>query len=474
MQLAIFAVISLVAGVVMVFRYIQLPAMLLGTGHYTVRVDLPAAGGLYPSGNVTFRGTEVGRVERVQLTQTGVTAVLSLKSGIKIPSDLDAQVHSQSAVGEQFVALLPRNSTAPPLKDGDVIPLSRTSVPPDINALLDATNRGLQAIPHDALRTAINESYTAVGSLGPDLARLIRGSTTLSIDAHANLDSLLTLIDQSKPVLDSQTKTADSVQGWAAHLAKISKQLQSSDAALQGVLRKGPGAADAARALFDQLRPTLPIVLANLTSLNRVAITYQPALEQLLVLFPQATASLQATNLANRNVKTPYNGAYLDFALNLNAPPPCVTGFLPPAQRRTPSDVDAPDRPAGDLYCRVPQDSPLDVRGARNLPCLTVRGKRAPTVKMCESSESYKPLNDGFAWKGDPNATLSGQGVPQLAPGASGPPPAPPPPIAAAAYDPITGTYVGPDGHTYTQASLAQDRPQNQTWQSMLLPPPGS
>jgi ABC-type transport system involved in resistance to organic solvents, permease component len=30
----------------------------------------------------------------------------------------------------------------------------------------------------------------------------------------------------------------------------------------------------------------------------------------------------------------------------------------------------------------------------------------------------YVPLNDGNNWKGDPNATLSGQDIPQLPPGA--------------------------------------------------------
>lgn len=32
---------------------------------------------------------------------------------------------------------------------------------------------------------------------------------------------------------------------------------------------------------------------------------------------------------------------------------------------------------AGDVYCRVPQDSPFNVRGARNIPCETKPGKRA-------------------------------------------------------------------------------------------------
>jgi phospholipid/cholesterol/gamma-HCH transport system substrate-binding protein len=95
-------------------------------------------------------------------------------------------------------------------------------------------------------------------------------------------------------------------------------------------------------------------------------------------------------------------------------------------------------------------------------------------VQMCESDENYVPLNDGYNWKGDPNATLSGQPVPQLPPG----PPAPAPssipaplPIPGAEYDPATGTYVGPDGHVYTQSDLGANGGKERTWQSMLLPP---
>ncbi len=72
----------------------------------------------------------MGRVTDVRLTDTGVDAVLSLQSDIKIPADLDAQVHSQTAVGELFVELLPRSGDGAPLKNGDVIPAGRTSVPP--------------------------------------------------------------------------------------------------------------------------------------------------------------------------------------------------------------------------------------------------------------------------------------------------------------------------------------------------------
>jgi phospholipid/cholesterol/gamma-HCH transport system substrate-binding protein len=359
-----------------------------------------------------------------------------------------------------------------------VIPLADTTVPPDVNRLLSQTNVGLQAIPHDNLKTVIDESYTAFGGLGPEIARIVKGSTAIAIDARNNLDPLTTLIDQSKPVLDSQTDTSEAVTQWASHLATITGELQQTDRSFAGVLDKGGPATSEARQLLDRLQPTLPILLANLVSLGKVAVTYHGGIEQLLVLLPQGTAIEDALHVPDRFTKGPAaSAAYLDFNLNLNLPPPCVTGFLPASQQRVPSFEDYPNRPAGDLYCRTPQDGPFNIRGAKNLPCETVPGKRAPTVRMCESDEQYVPLNDGFNWKGDPNATLSGQDIPAPAsaaspPSAAPPPQAPPPPIAAAQYDPATGSYVGPDGRVYTQADLA-DAGGPRTWQSMLTAPAG-
>ena len=114
----------------------------------------------------------------------------------------------------------------------------------------------------------------------------------------------------------------------------------------------------------------------------------------------------------------------------------------------------------------------MNVRGVRNIPCETKPGKRAPTVEMCESDEQYVPLNDGLNWKGDPNATLSGQGVPQYAPGldprlppprtgtASRPGAAVAPPVSVP-YDPATGDYIGPDGKRVHTGRFGASRQQD-------------
>lgn len=475
-QLAIFAVIALVAGAVMVFGYLQAPA-LVGVGRYTVTVELPRGGGLYPNGNVTYRGVEVGRVSSVSLTDTGAQAVMSLRTDQEIPSDVNAQVRSVSAVGEQYIALIPRGSGSAPLRDGDVIPRERTWLRPELDRILNATNSGLQAIPRDDLKTVIDESYIAFGGLGPELTRIIKGANALGQGAADNLDALTALVDNSAPVLNSQVDSGEAISAWARQVASVTDQLKTNDEAVAGLLTRGPGAADEARALIDRISPTLPVLLANLTTVGQVAVTYDNNIEQVLVLVPAGVAASQAVVVPNADIPGPARGVpWTTIApmVQFNLPPPCTTGFLPAAQRRTPDQLDFPDRPPGDLYCRIPQDSPFNVRGARNIPCETKPGKRAPTVAMCESDEEYVPLNDGFNWKGDVNATWTGQGVPQVfgeppPPGAA-PAPAQTPPIPVAGYDPATGVYIAPDGRLTTQSDLAATGPAT-SWQSMLLPP---
>jgi len=482
-QLAVLTVVTILSCGAMAFNFMKLPATLFGIGEYNVAVDLPESGGLYQTSVVTYRGTDVGQVKSIEVTATGVRAVLAMKSDIKVPADVQASVHSRSAIGEQYIELTPpqgKDSDAfRSLHAGDVIPVGRVDVPVDIGRLLDVTNRALQAIPRDNLRTVIDESNRAIGGLGPELSRIVDGSAALAIAGGRTVDPLATLIDQSPPVLNSQVQTSDSIATWANRTAAIMAQFQAQDAALRDLLTQGAAGLQEGHRLFDRVAPAVPVLMANLVSLGDIAVVYRHDIEQLLVLFPQGIAAMSAIIVPNSGTKQDYKGAYLDFNLNLNLPPPCTTGYLPPQQRRSPASVDAPDRPAADMYCRLPQDSELNVRGARNIPCETKPWKRAPTVELCESDEEYVPLNDGYNWKGDPNATYSGQGVPQYPPGqdprlppprGTAPPAPPPAPVAVATYDPASGEYVGPDGHRYTQSDLAH--PRAQSWQSLLVPPP--
>ncbi|MFZ2178920.1 MAG: MlaD family protein, partial [Rhodococcus sp. (in: high G+C Gram-positive bacteria)] len=223
-QLMIFSVLTVIAVTVMGVQYMQIPS-LVGIGRYELKVQLPATGGLYRTSNVTYRGVTVGKVEDLQPSPGGIEATLSMVGNVKIPADLDADVHSRSAIGEQYVDLVPRTSNDPYLEDGDTIPLERTSVPQDVGPLIDTVNRGLEAIPQQNLQTVIDESYYAFNGTGPVLQRLFDSAHLLARDSVATLAPMTQLITDAEPVLAASAASSESIRSWARSLNEVTSQL---------------------------------------------------------------------------------------------------------------------------------------------------------------------------------------------------------------------------------------------------------
>lgn len=407
-QLIIFTVASIVGVAIMLFAYIQIPT-LLGLGRLTVKLDLPATGGLYKFSNVTYRGLQVGKVTSIELTDTGAQATLSLDTSPKIPADLKAEVRSMSAVGEQYVELLPRNDKAPYLQDGSVIPVGNTSIPQAVGPMLDQVSKLVDSIPKDKLSQLLGETYQAFNGTGYDFGSLVDSGATITRDANGISDNTRALIDDARPFVGAQEMTTDSIRTWAQSLAGITEQVSNNDPQFRSILRDGPGFAQETSQLLQQIKPTLPVLLANMTTFGQIFLTYNKSVEQLLVLVPPFVAQIQTYAPTNNPTGLP-NG---DFSLGLGDPAACTVGFLPPSSWRNPADTSVIDTPDG-LYCKLPQDSPVAVRGARNYPCQEHPGKRAPTVELCNDPNGFQPLAQRQHVTGpypiDPN--LVAQGIP--------------------------------------------------------------
>ncbi|TVY03520.1 MCE family protein [Mycolicibacterium porcinum] len=407
-QLILFTVASVVGVAVMLFAYMQVPT-LLGIGRITVKMELPATGGLYQFSNVTYRGSQIGKVTSVELTEKGAEATLSLDRSPKVPADLAAEVRSMSAVGEQYVELLPRTNSGPYLDNGSVIALSNTKIPQQVGPMLDQLSALVDTIPKDKLSQLLDESYDAFNGTGYDFGSLLDSASTITRDSNAVSDQTRALIDDSKPFLDAQAQTTDSIKTWAASMAGITGQVAENDPEVRSLLRNGPGFAQETTKLLEQIKPTLPVLLANLTTFGQIAVTYNPSIEQLLVLLPPYVAQLQTYAPTNNTSGLPM----ADFSLGLGDPPTCTVGFLPPSAWRSPADTTVIDTP-DNIYCKLPQDSPIGVRGARNYPCMGHPGKRAPTVELCNDPKGFQPLAQRQHALGpyplDPN--LIAQGIP--------------------------------------------------------------
>ncbi|KUI05427.1 mammalian cell entry protein [Mycolicibacterium acapulense] len=512
-QLTLFSILTIVAIVVLGWYYLRVPSI-MGISQYELKAELPRSGGLYATANVTYRGTQIGKVTSVEPTQTGAIAVMSIDNRFKIPADATANVHSVSAIGEQYLDLVSTGNPGQYLSPGSTI--TDSTVPSEVGPALDAANRGLAVLPKEKIDTLLTETSQAVGGLGPALQRLVDSTTNIAQGFQQNLPQVNDIIENAAPILDSQVQSGDNIEQWSRNLNILAAQSAEQDAALRSGLQQAAPTLDQANAVFGGVQEALPQTLANLTIVIDMLKRYHKGVEQSLVLLPQGTAVAQAGTI--------FEGyGLLPLTLGgINHTPPCFTGFLPASEWRSPADTSMAPLPRG-TYCKIPQEYQGNVvRGARNYPCADIPGKRAATPMECRNNEPYVPLGTN-PWYGDPNQILScpapgarcdqgvnpGRGVIQApsvnsgmnpAPASDLPPPnssapvsdplsppgqgnvvcsgqqpnpcvytpAPGPPGSTAVYSPTSGQVVGPDGVRYNVSN--SNSTGDDGWKEMLAP----
>ena len=505
-QLVLFTILTFIALIALGWYYLRVPS-LMGIGQYKLYADLPRSGGLYATANVTYRGTTIGKVTDVYPTERGARAEMSIDSQFKIPADASANVHSVSAIGEQYLDLVSEGNPGQYLPDGTTI--TKSSVPSEVGPALDSANKGLAVLPKEKIDSLLTETSEAVGGLGPALQRLVDSTTAIASDFKDNLGPVNDIINNSTPILDSQVDSGDAISRWSANLNTITSQTAEQDQALRSGLQQAAPTADQLNAVFGGVREALPQTLANLAIVTDMLKRYNKGLEQALVILPQGATIAQAATIFDGE-------GLLHFGLSIGQPPPCLTGFVPASEWRAPADTSMAPLPSG-TYCKIPKDFQGNVvRGARNYPCADVPGKRAATPKECHSNEPYVPLGTN-PWYGDPNqivtcpapaarcdqpvkpgyvipapsinngqnplpadqlpGTPSPMSDPLTAPGqgsvsCSGQQPNPciytPASGPAAIYSPSSGEVVGPDGVRYSVTNSSN--PGDDGWKEMLAP----
>jgi phospholipid/cholesterol/gamma-HCH transport system substrate-binding protein len=373
-QLIVFSILALSAALVIVFVYAHIPTV-LGIGQMKLTAMFSDGAGIYTNGNVTARGVGIGKVTSVAITPQGVAVTMSIDASTKVGADARAEIHSVSAVGEQYVDLISDQPAGPYLQPGEVIPVSRTSVPEQIAPVLDKATNLLASIPNDGLQTFLDEGYKAFQNLGPDLRTLVDSSGSLIDAADQNYGQTAQLINTIGPLLDTQNVAADSVRAYFHNLADFTGVLRHGDGHLRGSIRAVHGAVDAVTDFLDDNENGVPILAHNLETVGQVLGVYRPGIEQILVEYPIADARMQiGLRGSPRGLR-----AGLAGVLSVGE---CTTGFKS-GDLRNANDLSDKDG-IPNTYCKVPHNDPRAVRGARNIPCLEGHvGMRAALIDEC-------------------------------------------------------------------------------------------
>lgn len=445
LQLLVFLLISAVGLSYTGIRYAGLGKYFLDDG-YVVSAEFVDSGGIFKGAEVTYRGVPSGKVEDLDLVDGGVRVDLRLQPGTQVPRDVRAVVGNRSAVGEQYVDLQPQSSGEPFLAAGAVIPSSRTEIPISPTQLVTNLDDFVRSIDTTDLGIVLDELGAAFeGDAGQSLQEIIDSGNTLTRAAIDALPETTALIRDGNTALNTQREVAGQFRTFNRDLALLTETLRSSDPDFRRLYANGTQSADELTDLIRDNRPDLPLLLQNLVTVAQIQKVRIPALEQILVTYPNV--------VAGGFTVVPGDGTTHFGLVSDSDPPVCDDGYET-TDRREPSEVER-RTPNLSAYCAQPEGSPTNVRGARRAPYPKGAAPFPENGAPGAQQAAPPPPRDGRS------ETYGSRG--SRAPQA----------LAFGDYDPLTGRVLTSDGQQLRIGSTngAERLFGRDSWQWLLLGP---
>ncbi|MHB8736393.1 MAG: MlaD family protein [Terriglobales bacterium] len=225
--------VSLIAGVVAVVVVVLLAS---GGGSYVLKLKMANATGLQTGAQVFLGGVPVGSVSDLEMDRPGNAVIVTLdleKGKAHVGQGVKAAVIATNLLGTKSVQLAPGNRNEP-LPSGTTLPESATSIPTDLDQVVDVLNQPTRV----DLQLMLTEAGVAVAGRKADVSAILR-QFPLSLQAATKL-----------------------FRGLADDNHSLADFIANSNAFITRVNAKGPelkrllaSAAGAARTFSDQAGP---------------------------------------------------------------------------------------------------------------------------------------------------------------------------------------------------------------------------
>jgi phospholipid/cholesterol/gamma-HCH transport system substrate-binding protein len=249
---------------------------------YEVQVELKQASGLHERSDVTYRGTSVGRVAKMDITPGGVVAKLQLHPGVKIPTDTLAVVANLSAVGEQYLDFRPRSAGGPYLKDGSKIGTSQTRLPLAPSKMIsDALNLSKKLDVND-ITTISNELSTAFGDPRVNMLEISQEAEQLFTTLEQMQPQTISLLTNGQKPLRTMADWGGGMTEFAKNIDAVTATMKASDGDVRGLLHQGGIALPELNALLKETKEPIGRLLTASLVPAQVYYDRQPALNAFL------------------------------------------------------------------------------------------------------------------------------------------------------------------------------------------------
>ncbi|MEV2265889.1 MCE family protein [Nonomuraea africana] len=260
LNLAFFALLGVVMTVWAFTTIIKLDVI---TQPYRVSAEFASSPGLVRGFDVAYLGVRVGRIGDVRLAPGKIVVGLDLDREVRLPRASTAEVRRKSAIGEPYVELSPPATGVggPSLAPGDVIPLSRTTVPLDYKKLFAGVGRLLNAVPPQDAKTITHELAVALDGRAPSIRGIIDDAHDLTDTLADNSKTLDELAVQLTRLTGTLAGRREKLAAGITDLATVTGSLRESRKELNAFLDHGPGVFGQIDTLIRTARPGLSCAL---------------------------------------------------------------------------------------------------------------------------------------------------------------------------------------------------------------------
>ncbi|WP_328414583.1 MCE family protein [Streptomyces violaceus] len=271
---------------------VPLPGGAAADGHaYHVTVEFRDVLDLVPQSAVKVDNVTVGAVEKVELEGWHARVRLRVADSVRLPANAIAELRQTSMLGEKYVALSrpPESTPVGRLRDGDVIPLSRSGRNPEVEEVLSALSALLNGGGVAQLKTITTELNKAlegrenrVKSLLKELDTFIGGLD----DQRQDIVRALKAVDRLAKRLGKEKRTiAEAVDAMPPALKVLADQRRDLTKMLTALSKLGKTGTKVVNASHDDTVANLKQLRPILRQLNKAGSDLPNSLE-LLTTYP--------------------------------------------------------------------------------------------------------------------------------------------------------------------------------------------
>ena len=255
---------------------------------YAIYATFADSGGVFSGQEVTYRGVTVGRVGSLRVVREGVRIQLVVEETYnRIPkSGTTARVMFKSAVGEQFIDLLPQSRSAPYFRNGDQIRIENTQLPVQQEELLRLLDRVLSGVPPEAIGNLVDVLGEGLGGRGEQLHDALAALDPLTATLArrtGELNELAVAGDRLGAAFDA---TANEFVVGTRGLGRSLGALGRGAGGLEELLVQGAEFVPDLGDLVAARKVQLNTILANLAEITRISYDNLKSVEDTLDFLP--------------------------------------------------------------------------------------------------------------------------------------------------------------------------------------------